>query len=298
MFSSLALAPFRSFPLAPFGSALGARVRDPFDPFFVTASPFALLPSLSQSLAGLEDEMPRVDASAEDKSLRVTFPGDLGQYEDIDVSIDAATNLLVLKASSADGRSRTSRAVSLPCGVQHADKIVAEVDESGAIVVTVPAESQKPPSADAAAAASKPKALAAPAQPRKLKINLRPPEKAPPPEFEVTDDDVGFSIAVHHVAPEGVSVFADGKTLHVSCQALGGDCTAFSRNFELPRKIVDPSRITADVSHCAQHQEGGGGHSRLDISVPKEALEPEPKPADKPGAISIPVKVKEATPAA
>lgn len=287
------LNPYRAFPLTPFGASL-----EPFDPFFSTASPFALLPALTQSL-GAFDEMPRVDATAEDKSLRVTFPGDLGSYEHVDVSIDPANMLLVLKASSADGRSRTSRVVSLPCAIQNADKVVAEIDSRGAVVVTVPAECQKqltneslrpkPSAGDVAPTADTGKS----AQPRKLKVN-RPPgeEKAKTPEFEVHDDDVGFSIAVHHVAPEDVSVFADGNLLHVSCKAAGGDGTAFSRNFELPRKIVNAKLITADVTICQQHQDEAQ-HSRLDIAVPKDALEPEPKPK-LPSAISIPVKVKQA----
>jgi HSP20 family molecular chaperone IbpA len=292
MFSS-ALSPFRAFPLTPFGPSLGARLGEPFDPFFSTASPFALLPSgaLSRSLAGLGNEMPRVDAAAEDKSLRVTFPGDLSQYDNVDVSIDAATNMLVLKASSADGNSRTSRVVSLPCAVQNADKVVAEINERGNIVVTVPAESQK--------ALTDESALAAPTtsvQPRKLKIKLRPAETGPTPEFEVNEDDVGFSISVLNVSPDDVYVFADGKTLHVSCKAFGGDGTPFSRNFELPRKVVDPSMITANVSICEQHQQEKQ-HSHLDISVPKDALEPEPAPG-KSGAVSIPVQVGQSSAAA
>jgi hypothetical protein len=109
------------------------------------------------------------------------------------------------------------------------------------------------------------------------------------PEFVVNDDDAGFSIAVHHVSPEDISVSTDGETLHVSCKALSGDGTPFDRNFELPCKVVDPSMITANVSVCQQHQDGK--QSRLDISVPKDALKPALTPGGKSSSVSIPVQV-------
>ncbi|KAJ1635363.1 hypothetical protein T492DRAFT_836159 [Pavlovales sp. CCMP2436] len=253
-----ALAPF---PLV----AAPVRWDDPFSELELFESPFSLAPSLAaltRSLAGLPESLrsvARIEAG-KDAALKVIFD-ELDDLDQVDVSVDEQTKIITIKAQNAAGTLRQSRAVMLPCDVQSCHKITAE-HIGNRIVVTVPEESQVKPHAG--------QELSTP-----LKITLRPAEvEQPTPEFEVHEDDAGFTITVHGVAPEGANVKVQGKMVWVHCKAEGSR-TSFGRAFELPRNAVDASEITAKITEdrsvsCSFKQ-------CLVVSVPKDALEPERK---------------------
>jgi hypothetical protein len=124
----------------------------------------------------------------------------------------------------------------------------------------VPEESQKPP------------ALPEPAKAKPLKVTLRPAHETP--EFDVKEDEVGFTVTVHDVSADDPHVEIDGQTILVRAKSAAGD-TVFSRAFKLPRAVVHSSEIAAVVDACPQHEKG----LRLVVSVPKHALVSEHPPA-------------------
>lgn len=238
------LSPFRPFPLA-------RPERDPLSDLMAAMSPFSLLPSPAR----LGDAFPmsaRIEAG-DGKALNVVFDG--MEYEQVDVSVDEKTNSIVVEAQNEAGTARATRMVSLPFPLQECDKITAQ-RVGDRVVVAVPAECQKAPPE-----------LGGP-EPKPLKVSLRPAEAAPTPEFETSEDDVGFTIKVLGIAKgEEPSVRVDGSKILVTCKAAEGD-TPFSRVFALPRSVKDADEITAKVEE-----------DRLVVSVPHHALEVEKEPA-------------------
>ncbi|KAG8468240.1 hypothetical protein KFE25_013323 [Diacronema lutheri] len=240
MMSSL-LSPYTAFPVT---SAPPLWT----DPFADMASPFSLLPALGRTLDFPDmRSVARVEAG-DNKALRVVFD-DLGGFENVDVSIDDRTNVVTVKAEAADGCARASRVITLPCAVQNTDKITAEHIGSR-VVVTIPDGSQKP------------RERTGTDKSKQLKVSLRPAADMSPPEFEVSDDDVGYCIKVHGVEPSSPRVEVDGRKLHVTCKAKGGTVDFF-RAFALPRNVAKADEIVAKV-------EDG---NRLVVTVPHDALE-------------------------